>query len=189
MRLITFGRRALLAMLLLATAGCTGVPDGVEPVRPFDAARFTGTWYEVMRLDHSFERGLTNVTARYEPLPDGSLKVVNRGFDPARCQWREVDGRAVFQGPKDTASLNVTFFPPFAGGYHVFALDTRNYAWALISGPSKDYLWLLARRPDLDARTRERLIGEARSKGFPADRLILVDHGPARCGQGSGEDS
>ncbi|MFN3890960.1 MAG: lipocalin family protein [Beijerinckiaceae bacterium] len=176
-----FGRPAFLAILLLASAGCTGVPDGIAPVRPFDATRFSGVWYEVMRLDHSFERGLTNVTASYEPLPDGSLKVVNRGFDPSRCQWRAVDGRAVFQGAKDTASLNVTFFPPFAGGYHVFALDKRNYAWALISGPSKDYLWLLARRPDLDARTRERLIAEARSEGFPVDRLILVDHGAARC--------
>ncbi len=181
MRRMTFARRAVLAVLLLATASCTGVPDGIAPVRPFDAARFSGIWYEVMRLDHSFERGLTNVTARYEPLPDGALKVVNRGFDPAACRWREVEGRAVFQADRNTASLNVTFFPPFAGGYHVFALDTRNYAWALISGPSKDYLWLLARRPDLDARTRERLIAEARSKGFPVDRLILVDHGPARC--------
>ena len=58
------------------------------------------------------------------------------------------------------ASLSVTFFPPFAGGYHVFALDKRNYAWALISGPSRDYLWLLARRPDLDAGTRDRLIAD-----------------------------
>jgi apolipoprotein D and lipocalin family protein len=177
----TFSRRALLAAMLLASAGCTGVPDGISPVRPFDAARFQGTWYEVMRLDHSFERGLTNVTARYESLPDGALKVINRGFDPAACRWREVEGRAVFQADRNTASLNVTFFPPFAGGYHVFALDKRNYAWALISGPSRDYLWLLARRPDLDPGTRDRLVAEARMKGFPVDRLILVDHGPARC--------
>lgn len=174
-------RRALLAMALLASGGCTRLPDGIEPVRPFEVGRFTGAWFEIMRLDHGFERGLTNVTAQYEPLPDGALKVVNRGFDPSKCRWREVQGRAVFQADVKTASLNVTFFPPFAGGYHVFALDRRNYAWAMISGPSKDYLWLLARRPDLDPRIRDRLIAEARTKGFPVNRLILVDHGPPRC--------
>ena len=55
---------SLIAVLVLLT-GCTGRPDGVEPVSPFDINRYQGVWYEIMRLDHSFERGLTNVTAAY----------------------------------------------------------------------------------------------------------------------------
>lgn len=87
----------------------------------------------------------------------------------------------MFQGDLDTASLSVTFFWPFAGGYHVFALDQQDYGWALISGPSRSYLWILARQPDLSVDIRNRLVDQARSLGFPVDKLILVDHGPTTC--------
>ena len=169
------------ALLLLTLAACTGRPEGVEVVRGFDAARYAGQWFEVMRLDHRFERGLTNVTASYTPRPDGSIGVVNRGFDPKGCRWKEADGRAVFQDAPDIASLSVTFFWPFAGGYHVVDLDRQDYGWALISGPTRGYLWILARRPDLDPAIRERLVARARTLGFPVDELILVDHRPPAC--------
>jgi len=171
---------AILA-LLLGLVGCATKPDGIEPVRPFDVQRYAGEWFEIMRLDHSFERGLTNVTATYTPNDDGSLGVLNRGFDRAKCRWKEARGRAVFQGAADTASLSVTFFWPFAGGYHVIELDREGYGWALVSGPSRDYLWILARQPDLAPEIRQRLVEKARGLGFPVDALILVDHSPLPC--------
>lgn len=169
------------AALAVALAACTGRPDGVEPVRPFALERYLGQWYEIARLDHSFERGLSNVTATYTQRPDGSVGVVNRGLDRRTCRWKEAQGRAVLQGAPDTASLSVTFFWPFAGGYHVIELDRRDYAWALVSGPTRSYLWILARRPDLPPDTRARLVDEARRLGFPVDGLILVDHAPSPC--------
>lgn len=171
-------------LLLLMTAlvgGCTGTPQGAEPVRPFDVQRYKGEWFEIMRLDHSFERGLTNVTATYTLRDDGSVSVLNKGFDRKNCRWKEADGRAVFQGDRDTGSLSVTFFSPFAGGYHVFGLDQQEYGWALISGPSRNYLWILARRPDLSPDIRNRLVDQARRAGFPVQNLILVDHGIPDC--------
>ncbi len=110
-------------LLLLSLGACTERPPGVEPVSGFDIGRYEGIWYEILRLDHSFERGLTNVTAVYTVRQDGSVDVLNRGFDRARCRWKEAHGRARFQGRNDVASLSVTFFWPFAGGYYVFALD------------------------------------------------------------------
>jgi apolipoprotein D and lipocalin family protein len=176
--------KQVLFVLLLLTAivsGCAGIPQGVEPVRPFDGQRYKGEWFEIMRLDHSFERGLTNVTATYTLRDDGSVGVLNKGFDRKNCRWKEANGRAVFQGDRDKASLSVTFFWPFAGGYHVFALDQQDYGWALISGPSRSYLWILARQPDLPVAIRNRLVGQARGLGFPVDDLILVDHAEPDC--------
>jgi apolipoprotein D and lipocalin family protein len=171
---------SLIAVLVLLT-GCTGRPDGVEPVSPFDINRYQGVWYEIMRLDHSFERGLTNVTAAYELGDDGTVGVLNRGFDREKCRWEEADGIAKFQGEKTVASLSVTFFWPFAGGYHVFALDQKDYGYALVAGLSYDYLWILARRPDLPVEIRNELVGKARERGFPVDDLILVDHSREVC--------
>jgi apolipoprotein D and lipocalin family protein len=170
-----------LAVPLLVMASCTGKPEGVEPVRPFDVERYGGEWFEIMRLDHDFERDLTNVTATYTLRDDGSIGVLNRGLDRQSCKWKEADGRAVFQGDRDTASLSVTFFWPFAGGYHVMALDQDGYQWALVAGPSTDYLWILARRPQLASDIKDRLIDKARAIGFPTNALILVDHSSDGC--------
>lgn len=167
-------------LVLLALAACTGRPEGVEVVRGFDVTRYGGQWFEIMRLDHRFERGLVNVTATYTLRPDGSIGVVNRGYDPKACRWKEADGYAVLQDRPDVASLSVTFFWPFAGGYHVVELDP-DYGWAMISGPTRDYLWILARRPDLAPDIRNRLVARARALGFAVDELILVEHGRPAC--------
>ncbi len=181
--LARFHRAAAVALLLM-TGACTDVPPGVQPVRPFDIKRYLGEWYEIARLDHSFERGLTNVTAIYTARNDGSVGVVNRGLDRKSCRWKDAAGKAVFQGARDTPSLSVTFFWPFTGGYHVFALDKQDYSWAMVSGPSRDYLWILARRPDLSSQIRESLVAQAKALGFPVNGLILVDHSRPNCGQG-----
>ncbi len=178
--------QATAGALMLLAPGCTGIPQGVQPVRPFEVNRYLGEWFEIMRLDHGFERGLTNVTATYAAREDGSISVVNRGFDRQGCRWKEADGRAVFQGAPDIASLSVTFFWPFAGGYHVFALDQKDYRWAVVSGPTRGYLWILARPPDLSPAIRDALVAEARARGFSTDELILVDHSTARCMSSTG---
>jgi len=163
----------LLPLLALLMVGCTSIPDGLQPVKNFDAARYLGTWYEIARLDHSFERGLTQVSASYTQRADGGIDVLNRGFDPVKNTWRDAQGRAYFlQGPH-IASLKVTFFWPFYGGYHVIALDP-DYRYALIAGPSREYLWILARDKRLPPAVQAELIHTARQAGFNVDALILV---------------
>lgn len=170
------GRLRFLALAMLAVAGCTGVPEGVTPVGGFDADRYLGTWYEIARLDHRFERGLECITADYAASPDGSIRVVNRGYDVAKGQWRSAEGRARFLGERSTASLGVSFFGPFQGGYHVIALDP-DYRWSMVSGPDRDFLWILARQPTLDAALLDRLTGEARALSFDTGALIYPKQG------------
>ena len=74
-------RLVICLFLATVTAGCTGLPNGVEAVSNFDINRYQGAWYEIARLDHRFEKGLTNVSAEYELLEEGAVKVINRGYD------------------------------------------------------------------------------------------------------------
>jgi apolipoprotein D and lipocalin family protein len=129
---------------VLFLTGCTGVPVGVTPVSPFELQRYLGEWHEIARLDHRFERGLTDVTANYSLRDDGGVKVINRGFNAAKNTWQQAEGKAYFTGDRDTAALKVSFFGPFYGGYNVAEL-TDDYSMALVIGPSTDYAWLLAR--------------------------------------------
>tara|TARA_B100000676_G_C17924335_1_gene757253 strand:- start:465 stop:1064 length:600 start_codon:yes stop_codon:yes gene_type:complete len=178
----TLGRTTLTYLILLIPliSGCTSAPNTVTAVKEFDINRYKGIWYEIMRLDHSFERGLSNVTANYGLRKDGTISVLNRGFNRKECRWEEAKGSARFQGDKKVASLSVTFFWPFSGGYHVFELGEQ-YNYALVAGPSLDYLWLLGRKPTLNKEVKDKLISKARISGFPVDNLILVDHSKILC--------
>lgn len=171
-------RNTFLALILAATlAACsTTPPDGLRPVTSFDISRYLGRWYEIARLDHSFERGMSDVNATYELQDDGSVKVINRGYDTRRQAWKEAIGRAQFIGDSQTASLKVSFFGPFYGGYHVIALDQQGYRWALVAGPDRDYLWILAREKTLQPDVREQLVNQAQALGFATEKLIWVDH-------------
>ena len=174
-------RLGLLALLLagsaLLLAGCasTRPPPGVTAVTPFDVQRYAGRWYELARLDHDFERGMTDVSAGYTVQADGSVRVVNRGYAPATGQWREAVGKALFTGIPTTGSLKVSFFGPFYGGYHVAALDP-DYRWALVLGPDTSYCWILARDKQLPAAQREAIVARARALGVDTSSLIWVPH-------------
>ncbi len=167
---------ALLLTALLALGACsTTPPEGVTVVTPFDVNRYLGKWYEVARLDHAFERGMSNVSAQYSLQPDGSIKVINRGFSSEKNRWNEAVGRAVFTGEPNRASLKVSFFGPFYGGYHVIALDQQNYQWAMVVGPNRDYVWILARDKELPMAVQVELLTQARQLGIAVDALIWVD--------------
>jgi len=159
---------------LLSVACTTSPPKNVTVVEGFDADRYLGSWYEIARLDHRFERGLDQVTATYSKRDDGGLKVVNRGFNVKKQKWQESVGKAYFTGDSQRAALKVSFFGPFYGGYNVIALDD-NYQHALVCGPNRDYLWILSRTPKLDESVSQRLVEKARQANFPVEKLIWVN--------------
>lgn len=165
-----------IVLVAILVAGCTGLPDRVTPVSGFDVNRYLGTWYEIARLDHRFERGLEKITAHYSLREDGGLKVVNRGFDRQRGEWREAEGKAYFIDDPQTGRLKVSFFGPFYGGYNIIELDHDGYRYALVCGPDTSYLWILARQPDLDREIVDRLVARASSLGFDTQQLIYVNH-------------
>ncbi|MBU2112930.1 MAG: lipocalin family protein [Gammaproteobacteria bacterium] len=116
----------------------SGVPDGVTPVTPFELKRYLGEWHEIARLDHRFERGLTEVTANYSMRDDGGVKVINRGFSAEDGDWQQAEGKAYFVGDTNSGALKVSFFGPFYGGYNIAKL-CDDYSVALVVGPSTDY--------------------------------------------------
>ena len=167
---------AAVATLLALSACANRPPEGVQAVTDFDIDRYAGHWLELARIDHRFERGLIQTSADYSRNPDGSVRVVNRGFDPKKKAWRESQGKARFVGDPHTAALKVSFFGPFYGGYNVVALDP-NYQWAMVVGSDLDYLWILSRVPTLPPGVRNRLLAKARALGVDVDKVLWVDQG------------
>ncbi len=149
-------------------------PKGVQPITNFDTNRYLGKWYEIARLENRFERGLEQVSATYGKRNDGGISVLNRGYDPTKNKWSESEGKAYFTGDNTTAALKVSFFGPFYGGYNVIKLDDE-YKYALVSGPNREYLWILARTPTIPDNVKA-----VNRPGFPGECFIcelrLPDH-------------
>lgn len=168
---VALGAAALLSVLALS-ACATHMPPGIQPV-DFDVDRYGGHWYEVARIDHRFEKGLVRTSAHYSRNPDGTIRVVNRGFDPKRQQWKESVGKARFVGDPTQAALKVSFFGPFYGGYNVVALDPQ-YRWAMVVGSSLDYFWILSRTPVLAESVKQQLMLQARNLGVDEQQILWV---------------
>lgn len=164
-----------LALCVFFLVGCVGKPELVKPVSNFQLDRYLGKWYEIARLDHSFERGLSRVSAEYSLRDDGGILVVNKGFSESDQAWKEAKGKAYFVNAENEAYLKVSFFGPFYGSYIVFELDFEGYQYAFVSGPNNDYLWLLARTPSLDKKVVDKFLNMSESLGFDTKKLIYVD--------------
>ena len=164
------------ALLVFFLSGCVGVPENVTPVSNFNLEKYLGKWYEIARLDHSFERGLTQVTADYSLRADGGVRVLNRGYSEKEAKWKEIEGKAYFVNQPDQGYLKVSFFGPFYGSYVVFDLDHDGYQHSLVSGPDKSILWILARSAEVDDELKKTLVDRAATLGFDTSKLIFVKH-------------
>ena len=174
--LLVGGVITLAALSLVCLTSCKStVPKGASPVKPFDVKRYTGKWYEIARLDFKYEKGLNNTTAQYSLNDNGTIQVVNRGYDTAKNEWNEAKGKAKFVDAKNEAKLKVSFFGPFYSGYNVIALDPE-YRYALVAGESLKYLWLLSRETTMPHNIKEKYLQQAKALGYNTDDLVWVKH-------------
>ena len=155
--------------------GCSGIPEDLKAVNNFDLNRYLGTWYEIARLDHRFERGLNNISADYTMNTNNSIKVINKGWNVTDQKWEQAEGKAYFVEQPDIGRLKVSFFGPFYGGYNIIDLDKKNYSYAMVTGPDKSYFWILSRTKQLPKAKLDALINRAKVMGFPVDKFIFVN--------------
>jgi apolipoprotein D and lipocalin family protein len=168
--------KRILFLSVIFLYGCAKIPENVSPVAGFEIKRYLGMWYEIARLDHSFERGLEKVTAEYSIRDDGGVNVVNRGFDAKNNEWKTATGKAYFVNDPGTGFLRVSFFGPFYGSYVIIDLDKKNYSYSIVCGPDRSYLWILSRDPEMPEKVKSDLVEKAKALGFETDKLIYVKH-------------
>lgn len=169
-------KKIVICLSVLLLSGCLGMPKKIAPVNDFELARYLGNWYEIARLDHSFERGLEQVSAQYIATEEG-ITVINRGFSPQKNGWSEAIGKAQLVNDASQGYLKVSFFGPFYASYIIFELDKDNYEYAFVCGPNLSYLWLLSRKKEVDPQLLARFIEKAKQLGFDTSQLIFVKQG------------
>lgn len=165
--------KKLLLLVFLLFAGCTGVPQGITVVDNFSLDRYLGTWHEIVRLDNRFEKELDPVSATYSLALDGSVKVVNKGYDLKKQEWKTIQGRGVFLDDKKTTegALKVSFFGPFYASYNVIDLDREGYRWAMVCGRDKSLFWILSKDSVMEQAQLKALVVRATALGFDTAKL------------------
>jgi apolipoprotein D and lipocalin family protein len=152
---------------------CSTIPKGTTAVHQFDIKKYLGKWYEIARLDFKFERNLNNTTAEYSVNSNGTIRVINKGYNVKTQKWQTATGKAKFVKEEDIAMLKVSFFGPFYSGYNVIAIDP-DYKYALIAGKNLKYLWILSRETTIPANIKQNYLDLAQSAGYKTGELIWV---------------
>ena len=169
----------ILIMLLFCFTGCRAQTSGnmidTRTIDSFELDSYLGTWYELARFDHSFERGLQGVTATYSMRKDGKIKVENQGYRGSLDgkQSRAV-GKAKFNPNGKPGQLKVAFFLFFYGDYFILELDP-GYQWAIIGSSSDNFMWILSRTPQVEPELREKFLTLIKQRGYDTGKLIWVD--------------
>ena len=165
--------KSLLFILLIPTImSCAPSTKDIASIKNFDSKRFLGKWYEVGRLDHSFERGLDFVTATYSIRDDGKIEVKNEGIKQDGT-LSQAFGKAYIKKTNDkSGELRVSFFWIFYAKYRIIYLD-ENYQTAIVTSGTKNYLWILSRIPVLPENEMSKLISFCKEKGFETEKLIF----------------
>jgi len=150
--------------------GCSAKYPALKTVQSVDIEKYKGTWYEIARFEHFFERGCKNVTATYEIKDDGDLKVINRCTNIEDNEKKEAFG--VAYATDDTNSkLKVSFFRPFYGDYYIIDL-ADDYSYALVGSPSRDLLWILSRTKTMDDKVKKSILNKLPELGFDKSKFI-----------------
>ena len=167
---VLVGAGALLAMNMMKN-----IPKKAEAVKPFDVKKYMGKWYEIARMDYMFEKNIDYATAEYSLNEDGTVKVINRGFNYKKQRVEEAEGKAKFAGAEDEAKLLVSFFGPFYSGYNVVAIDSK-YKYALVAGKNLNYLWILSRDKKMPEKVKEEFLQKAEEIGYKTSKLLWTKY-------------
>jgi lipocalin len=173
-----FSLLILTTILIIILGGC-GLSDEelekMDIVKKVDLEKYMGTWYEIARFPHSFEKNLVGVTATYSLKPNGKVDVVNKGYkNTLDGKLKKAKAFAKLPDPEVTGRLKVFFFWPFGADYIILELDQDNYQYALVGSSSKNYLWILSRTPQMDPKTYDMLVSKAAQRGYDVSQLEVV---------------
>jgi len=144
----------------------------LEVVENFEVSRYLGLWYEIGSIPQSFQRGCTGTTAEYSLINERTVRVVNRCFqDSLDGELRVAHGKAKIPDLAVPSKLNVSFFWPFSGAYWVIELG-ENYEYSVVGHPSRDYLWVLSRTPQMDEVLYQQILERQAAKGYDISRVV-----------------
>lgn len=142
-------------------------------IKDFDLNKYLGTWYEIARFPHSFEKDLIGVTATYSLEDNGRVKVLNKGYKKSfNGELKSAYGKAKITN--EPGRLKVSFFLFFYADYNILELDSVNYQWALIGSSTPNYLWILSRTPHIENVIYSDLTERAKARGYDVSKLLLV---------------
>lgn len=169
------GAAAIAGLVLLSSCKSVEIPAGVDVVKGFKPESYMGSWYEIARFDFKQEKNMSHVTANYTLKDDGSVEVVNKGYDYVKEKWKEAKGKAKFINTPDQGALKVSFFGPFYSGYNVVAMDP-DYENVLVFGETTDYIWILSRNKTIPESVKKAFLEKAKSHGYDINRLVWTKH-------------
>jgi apolipoprotein D and lipocalin family protein len=163
-------------LLPILSGGCVMKSEnGMTPLKTVgfvDLNRYLGRWYEIARYHHRFQEGCVGSSATYSLRDDGKITVLNECYENSFSgKLRSAKGKAWVVDKKTNSRLKVSFFWPFSGDYWIIDLGT-DYEYAVVGHPSRKYLWILSRTPEMDEEVYQSILARLQMQEYDTGKLI-----------------
>ena len=167
-------KRIIILFLVFCLCGLTFAKEKKAVLKTVDSVeieRCMGTWYEIARITHWFEKGLQGVGATYTLLPNGNIEMINSGFKGSlQGKYKSATGKAWITDKNSNAKLKASFFWPFRSQYWILDIG-KKYEYAVIGNPNMKYLWVLSRTPTMDEELYKKVLKRAGEQGYDISLL------------------
>lgn len=160
----------LIVLSLFAFIGCSSKHAPLETVQKVNLERYLGTWYEIARYEHAFQKDCKNVTATYSMNEDQTIHVLNQCQTIQTNEQKSATAKA-YAADDSNSKLKVTFFWPFYGDYWILML-ADDYEYAVVGTPSREYLWILSRTKTLHNDTKRKILKQLAILQFDTSKLL-----------------
>ena len=162
-------------MLVMAVAGCQSIPrKPVETAAHVDLERFMGDWYVIACIPTFIEKHAYNAVESYELEGDHKVKTTfsfrEGGFDGTLKRYHPA---GFVKDTQSNAVWGMRFVWPFKADYRVLYVDD-DYSTTIIGRQKRDYVWIMARSPNIPQQEYERLTALAAERGYDPTRLRKV---------------
>ncbi len=155
---------------------CTMSQNPPTVTDAIDLKKYVGKWYEIASYPMKFQKDCYCVTADYTLTDKGYVKVFNScRKGSVNGKVKSITGKAFPVEKTNNVKLKVQFFWPFKADYWVID-KAEDYSWAVVSGPSRKYLWILSRTPKLQEETWQYITDRLVKNGFDLSKLKIMIH-------------
>lgn len=173
-----------LAAVLASLAGCS-TPTPMPPVAHVDLDRFMGDWYVIASIPTRMERNACDAIESYRLREDGKIQTTFRYRDAsADGKLKTMHPVGTVQPGTNNAVWGMQFIWPIQAEYVIAYLDD-DYREVIVGRSKRDYVWIMARAPDMSDADYERLVARVAALGYATGDLRRVPQVWPEAGTGS----
>jgi len=146
-----------------------------QPINTIDLKAFEGKWYSLYSIPTLMDKHWKQTTETYTLKDDDHFDVLTTYHKEGKAEEKSIDSKLFFHGEHPDGDMKAQFLWPFKIGYWIIEL-AEDYSYVVVGHPDEKYLFIMARKPEMEADLLVDIIERCRVKGYDVSELVSQEH-------------